>query len=113
MPYIQTRTNSKIDKEVELRIKNKFGEAIRILGKSEDWLMLDFVPECRMYYQGDDNELIAYVDIKIYGKSSRENYDNMTKVVTEIINQELGVQPDNIYVSYGEYDNWGWNGNNL
>ncbi len=113
MPYIQTRTNAGISKEQEIKIKEKLGEAITVLGKSESWLMVEFVPECKMYFQGKDDNLIAYVDIKIYGKSNSESYNNMTALVTEIINTELGIAENHIYVSYGEYDNWGWNGRNF
>ena len=111
MPYIQTRTNSKIDKEKELRIKERLGEAIRILGKSEDWLMLEFIPECNLYFRGGNEDLIAYVDVKLLGKSTE--YNTMTAAITEILNSELGILPDHIYVSYGEFANWGWNGSNF
>lgn len=113
MPYIQTRTNCKIDKEKELKIKERLGEAISILHKNEDWLMVEFVPECKMYFQGQDDKQIAYVDIKIYGRANIEDYDKMTEAVTTILNAELGISSNNIYVSYGEYDNWGWNGHNF
>lgn len=113
MPYIQTRTNVKIDKEKELRIKERLGRAISLLGKSEDWLMIEFVPECNMYFGGDNNRLIAYVDIKIYGHGTRDSFNNMTREVTNILNEELGIDSNNVYVSYGEFDNWGFNGANF
>lgn len=113
MPFIQTRTNVSISKEKELRIKERLGEAITILHKSEDWLMVEFVPECKMYFSGEDSKQIAYVDIKIYGKGDQECFNQMTSVVTEILNSELGILPENIYVSYLEYANWGWNGSNF
>ncbi len=113
MPYIQTRTNCEITKEKEIKIKERLGEAISLLGKSENWLMIEFVPNCKMYFQGRDDKLIAYVDIKIFGRASKEAYNNMMRVVSEILNNELGIGLDSIYVSYGEYDNWGWNGSNF
>lgn len=113
MPYIQTRTNCKIDKEKEIRIKERLGEAISLLNKSENWLMVEFVPECNMYFQGTDEKMIAYVDIKLYGRANIGDYDNMTERVTTILNEELGIIPNCVYVSYGEYDNWGWNGHNF
>lgn len=113
MPYIQTRTNCKIDKEKELKIKERLGEAIEILHKSEEWLMIEFVPECNMYFRGTDEELIAYVDIKIYGRANTEDYEKMTQVVTNILSTDLEIKPDNIYISYSEYSNWGWNGHNF
>ncbi len=113
MPYIQTRTNCKIDKEKELKIKQRLGEAISIIGKSENWLMVEFVPECKMYFQGSDENLIAYVDVKLLGGSTAENYNRMTEEITTILNTELGISPNQIYVSYGEYKYWGWNGSNF
>ena len=111
MPYIQTRTNCKIDKEKEKKIKERLGEAIRILGKTEDWLMVEFVPECNLYFRGSNENLMAYVDVKILGKSTE--YNSMTGAITEMLNTELGIRPDHIYVSYGEFANWGWNGSNF
>ena len=111
MPYIQTRTNCKIDKEKEIKIKERLGEAIRILGKSEDWLMVEFVPECNLYFRGNNDKLMAYVDVKLLGKSTE--YNTMTEAITEILNTELGITPDHIYVSYSEFANWGWNGSNF
>lgn len=113
MPYIQTRTNCEITKEKEIKIKERFGEAISLLGKSENWLMVEFVPNCKMYFQGRDDKKIAYVDIQMFGKASKEAYNNMTRDVSEILNNELGIELDSIYISYGEHDNWGWNGSNF
>lgn len=113
MPYIQTRTTCKIDKEKELRIKERLGEAVIAINKNEGWLMVEFVDECKMYFAGSDEEPIAYIDIKLYGACEPSHYDNMTVKVTEIINQELGVAPDHIYISYGEFSDWGYGGHNF
>ncbi len=113
MPYIQVRSNKKIEKEQEVHIKTKIGEAVTIIGKSESWLMLEIVDQCRLYFKGDNNKNIAYVDVKMYGSSSSECYNEMTKTICTILNDELEISPDNVYVSYGEYSNWGWNGNNF
>lgn len=113
MPYIHTRTNTEISEEKELRIKERLGEAIKVLGKSEDWLMLDFNEKCHLYFAGNNEEKIAYIDIKIYGHGTSESFNNMTNEVTKIISEELDIQPNRIYISYSEYDNWGWNGANF
>lgn len=113
MPYIAIRTNKKIDKEKEIRIKERLGEAISIVGKSESWLMVEFKSECTMYFKGLDTEDIAYVGVNLYGHGNSEAYNKMTGVITEILNSELDIKPDNIYVSYQEFDNWGWNGSNF
>ena len=111
MPFIQTRTNIDISREKEENIKRRLGEAAIIIGKSESWLMCEFVPNCNMYFRGNNDKPIAYIDVRLYGRSN--NYNEMTKELTNIANSELGISPDNIYVSYSEHDNWGWNGNNF
>lgn len=113
MPYIQVRTNKQISKEVELKIKERLGQAINLLGKSENWLMVEIVADCHLYFKGNDNEDYAYVDVKLYGNGSREAFNNMTATITEILNSNLEIKPDNIYVSYLEVANWGWNGSNF
>ena len=113
MPYIQTRTNTEINEEQRNEIKRRLGEAISILGKSESWLMVEFVPNCNLYFKGDKTNPIAYVDVKLYGSSDPSSYNNMTKEITGILTETLGISPANIYISYGEYANWGWNGNNF
>lgn len=113
MPYIQIRTNKEITKEQELKIKERLGEAIEIVGKSEAWLMIEFVPKCNLYFKGNNTNDIAYVDIKLYGRSDASSYNNMTKEISNILNVNLEIDPSNIYISYGEFLNWGWNGNNF
>lgn len=113
MPYIKTRTNSNISKEQELEIKKRLGDAISNLGKSEQWLMVDFDSNCNLYFQGSNDNLIAYVEVKLYGNASRDQYSNMTNDISNILNEVLNINKNNIYVSYYPTDNWGWNGNNF
>lgn len=113
MPYIQIRTNSKVTDDEEKRLKEKLGSIIGTLGKSESWLMLEFVPECKLYFQGNNESLIAYIDVKIYGRSNAENYNKMTDQLCSLFNDELKIPKNNIYISYSEFENWGWNGSNF
>lgn len=113
MPYIQVRTNKELTREKEVAIKKRLGEAISILNKSESWLMVEFVDRCKLYFKGEDGDNYAYVDIKIYGSSSSESYRIFTAEVSKILNEEINILPSNIYISYGEFSNWGWNGSNF
>lgn len=111
MPFIQTRTNVKVSPEQKENIKKRLGEAASVIGKSESWLMTEIIENCDMYFRGTNQEPMAYVDVKLYGNS--DNYDEMTKKITDITNSELGINPDHVYVSYEEFSNWGWNGKNF
>ena len=113
MPYIKTRTNSGISNEQELEIKRRLGEAIVNLGKSEQWLMVDFDDNCKLYFQGNNEDKIAYVEVKLYGNGSSSQYNSMTNEITNILGEVLGIDKNKVYVSYYPTDNWGWNGNNF
>ena len=111
MPYIKTSTNVNIDEIKLSNIKSKMGEAIRLMGKTEDWLMLEFNDNAKMYFKGNGSNPIAFLDVRVLG--SVNNSNEMTKELTNIISNELGIAPNNIYISYQGYSDWGYNGSNF
>ena len=114
MPFINTKVNVSISEEQETEIKTALGKAIScIRGKSESWLMLNFEDDCRLYFKGDKITPSAFVEVKIYGSASAEEYDNLTAKITEIISSVLNIQPGQIYVKYEEIEHWGYSGHNF
>jgi len=114
MPYISTKATVTITNEKRESIKAKLGKAIELIpGKSESWLMLSFEDNSSMYFKGSKDKPLAFVEVKIFGKATSEAYGKLTKAITNIIFEELAIQPDCIYVKYEEVSTWGWNGNNF
>ena len=111
MPYIKTTTNIKIDDIKLSNIKSKMGEAIKIMGKTEDWLMLSFEDNIKMYFKGSNQNPMAFIEVKVLG--SVNNSNEMTSELSNIISNELGISPNNIYISYQGYSDWGYNGSNF
>ena len=112
MPFINTYTNVEISKEKELSLKPKLGKAIELLGKSESWLMIGFEDKCSMYFKGESAP-IAFVDISVFGKSTDEQCEKMTREVCSIFGDELSIPADKIYVKYSGSSQWGWNNMNF
>ncbi len=114
MPYINTKTTVTISEDKKELIKKKLGNAIELIpGKSENWLMLSFDDNSSMYFKGSKEKPLAFVEVKLFGKASLDAYQKLTNEITDILNKELKIQPDCIYVKYEEVSNWGWNGNNF
>ena len=114
MPFIDTKTNVTITKEKEKELKERLGRAISIIpGKSESWLMLAIEGDIPMYFKGDDSKPTAFIEVKIFGDASRDIYSQMTKELTTIYGDILGVSPDRMYIRYFGSEDWGWNGNNF
>ena len=113
MPYINTITNVSITKEQEERIKTRMGEDIRLLNKTEEYLMVNMQDNNCLYFRGDTENPNAFVEVRLYGKATSQAYDQMTAAITKIIEEELHIPGNNIYVQYEEVPHWGLNGENF
>ncbi len=113
MPYINVKTNTPVPAQKAEAIKSALGQAITAIpGKSENWLMVGIEPEHMLWFQGSDAPA-AIVDVTIYGSAGGSAYNALTGKVTAILNSELGIAPNRIYVKYAETGSWGWNGSNF
>ncbi len=113
MPFIHTRVNGAISQEQEKKLARQFGQAVSALGKSENWLMLQFEDHCRMYFRGGSSEPLAFVSVKLYGSAGKEAYRQMTDQITRILCDTLSIPAEGIYVEYEETEHWGWQGSNF
>lgn len=113
MPFIHTRTNRPISKETEKKLAQELGQAVALIGKSENWLMLQFEENCRLYFKGDSNIPLAFVNVRLYGKAGSKAYEKLTERITVLLEEALSIPRDGIYVAYEETEHWGWNGSNF
>ena len=114
MPYIETKVNIKISPAQEIELKEKLGKIIENFpGKTENWLMLNFEDNCRMYFKGDNKLPIAYVEVKLFGKLDETASENMTQDICTIFEDILDIPKTQIYVKYEGVGVWGWNGSNF
>ena len=114
MPFIGSRVTVKLTKEKKETIKKRLGEAISLIpGKSESFLMVGFEDEYSLFFGGKELEKGAFVEVKIFGKATEEDYNKVTSAICLIYDEELGIPQDKIYVKYEEVEHWGWNGKNF
>lgn len=114
MPYLCARTSIPVSPEKEATLKARFGKAIEnIPGKTEQWLMVEFADNCRLWFRGQNDAPAAIVQVDLFGRASDEACARMTAALSEIFSEELGIAPDHLYVKYKDFDQWGWNGGNF
>ena len=75
--------------------------------------MLNFEDNSRLYFRGDGDTPCAFIEVKIYGSASSQEYNDLTDKITEIISSELDISPSQIYVKYEEVEYWGYSGHNF
>ena len=113
MPYIHIVTNTSIPDNTEEMLKTQLGRAIEILpGKNENWLMLNFTGDARLWFAGSDAPA-ALAEVSLYGGARSDAYDDLTSRITEILESTLDVQPDRIYVKHAKRETGGGKGSNF
>ena len=114
MPFINAKISVKLTNEKEQIIKEKLGKAIELIeGKTEEWLMIGFEDNYKLYFKGEELEKGAFIEIKIFGQASNKSYDKLTVEVCNLFHSELVIPSNKIYVVNDEVKTWGWNGMNF
>lgn len=114
MPFIDSKISIKITEEQEKELKARLGQAISIIpGKSEGWLMAGFQDDYHLYFRGENEEPMAFVEVRLFGSPNKGAFQKMTTEVTKIYGDVLGIAPDHMYIKYSATPDWGWNGGNF
>ncbi len=114
MPFINSRVSTVMTASQRSSVKEKLGRAISIIpGKSEEWLMVELADGCDLYFQGEQTQPSAFVEVKVFGAIPEGCLDKLTGEICGIYEQELQIPQDHVYIKYEEVDKWGWNGSNF
>jgi len=113
MPMIEVKTTGTLSSEKRNVLKTELGKAISIMGKPESYLMINLADNQDLYFGGKKLDKGAYVEIKVLGNIDSIKSNSMTAKVCEILNTQLEIPGDAVYVSYFGTNDWGWNGNNF
>ena len=113
MPCIQLKTSVSVSAEHENNIKSRLGKAIELIpGKSETWLMVSISGDEHIWFKGN-NKPAAFVDVSVFGRENAQAFNDLTAAICDILNDELNIPADRIYVKYSVTAHWGWNGGNF
>ena len=113
MPFIDSKISIKVPEEKKEAIKSRYGQAVSVLGKGESFLMVGFDDDYDLYFAGDKVDKGAYVSVSLFGNASPDAYSKMSGEICTILNEELGIPGDRVYVTYRGVSDWGWNGRNF
>lgn len=113
MPYIDCKVTERLTEGKREAIKSRLGEAISILHKPENYLMVGFTEEHTLYFAGKKLEKGAYVSVSLFGSASPADCEKMTAAVCRILSEELSIPGRAVYVTYHPVANWGWDGSNF
>jgi phenylpyruvate tautomerase PptA (4-oxalocrotonate tautomerase family) len=113
MPFIDSKITLKLTEDKKEQIKTRLGQAVRLLNKTENYLMVGFEDHYDLYLGGNKLEKGAYVSVSLFGSATSDAYEKMTAEICKILSEELGIPGNAVYVTYHGVNDWGWNGANL
>jgi len=113
MPMIEAKVTMSLPAEKRDVLKAEFGKAISIIGKPESYLMINLADNQDLDFAGKKLDKGAYVEVKVLGNVDSSSSDKMTAKICEILENQLGIPGNAVYVSYWGTANWGWNGGNF
>jgi len=108
MPYIRLSVAKKIEPDVEKKLVKGLGEALsRIPGKDPCWTMVEVNDGLKMYFGGEKQEDMVFVDVKYVSKFEYHKKKDFTIAAFDTIHEILGTRKDRICLTINEYSNWG------
>lgn len=111
MPFVNVKTNAALPQGKKDIIKRRLFECISILpGKSDRYLMVALEDEIDMAFHRESGENIAFVEVKIFGGSTKDAYQKLTAAICNILSDEANVSGEYCYVKFEETKYWGYNG---
>ena len=111
MPYIDVKLAKQASRKQERIISDKLGEAITLIpGKTQKGLMVAISSDEHIYKGGDFLEFGAYINVVLKSGSSREDCEKLNQRIFEIMEEDLKIPSDNVYVTFTYCDDFGVNG---
>lgn len=113
MPFIDSKITLSLSEDKKEEVKVRLGQAVSLIGKTENYLMVGFEDNYDLYLGGKKLDAGAFVSVSMYGSASSSAYDSMTAEICRIYDEVLNIPAKNIYVTYTGIPDWGWNGRNF
>lgn len=112
MPFVDAKITMPVSDKKREAIKAGIGEAVQAFGKGESWLMVGIDDDYSLWMGGRRLEKGAYVSVSLIGDTPDAGCREFTRLVCDLLGNELGIPADSVYVTYHPMmrTRWGWNG---
>lgn len=111
MPYLSLTTNQTLSSEQSGVLRPELsGATAQVLGKSEQYVMVEINTCPDMLFAGTD-EPLALMRLCSIGLPP-DRTTEISATLTSCVNAVLGIEPDRVYIEFCAIERhmWGWNG---
>jgi hypothetical protein len=110
MPYIQVTIGQKLSDPQKEALKSELGRLITIIpGKTEAALIVS-IQDGGSLYMGGIKEPSVYIDLRVYTAVEAEAKNRFALELFSSITRLFGIPASRQYLTIGEYDHWGYDG---
>jgi len=107
MPYLSVRTSVSMDCAKKDVLQKELGALIAVIpGKSIDNCMIDITSDCGLFMRGGPI-VGAFVDLRLFRPSPDEAKSEFLAGLCKILNEQLGIEKENVYCNLLELPQWG------
>ena len=110
MPYIAVNVSEIISDAKKETIKAELGRLITIIPeKTEAVTMIDFSDSRTMYMAGKKVQGV-FIDVRLWHKADFEAKKQFSEKTFDMLEKELGLKKENMYLNITEFNEWGSRG---
>lgn len=110
MPYVHIRTTAEMTAAKKSALLEEIAPLLPILpGKNRNNAMVDLEGGCFMA-MGEPSIPCAFCEIRLYRQSPADAKEKFAASLTALLEKELAVPADHVYLNYMEMDHWGLRG---
>jgi phenylpyruvate tautomerase PptA (4-oxalocrotonate tautomerase family) len=110
MPYVSVTIGQKLEAAQKEKLKTELGRLILLFpGKSEPDLIVH-IQDTGTVYMGGEQISCAYIDVRMYTKTTDAAKKQFTRDFFAFLTKEFNIPPERQYLTIGEYENWGYDG---
>ena len=107
MPYVQVRTSCPLAPEKMEILRASVADRIGLLpGKSVESLMIEIIPDCRLFLGSSDLEGCAFVEVLVNNELEEKDLKAYSKHLCEAVETVTGIPAVRVYVLHQSVRNW-------
>ena len=111
MPLVKLEVSTSVPEAAKNKVLAAVSAiVIKATGKPPAYMMVTL--EEGKIVMGGRNEPAAFADVRGIGGFTPAVNKQISKEVCELLKKELGIKPENVYLTFTDVaaSNWGWNG---
>ena len=115
MPYISVNLAQTLNDEQKADLARAISQAVTVFsGKPRPEVSMVDIEDGKMMFFGDQPlEHAAYVEIGVHGHYAYDEKDAYTAQVTKVLEEQLAIPSNAVYLTVSEYDIWGVRGKQM